>query len=112
MNDSDSLKQQIAALDFIISEFDHMQAVTLDEIESQKIFQQKLMVSDIRFMKQRELDDILAGNTDDNALTPEQIQDLQGILGQLHTFVRNDQAISMGISFLLQVASQVKGFGG
>jgi hypothetical protein len=109
MNETDSLKQQIAALDSIISEFEHMEAITVSEIETQKIFQQKLMVSDIRFLKQRELDDILAGTGDDTALTPGQIQDLQGILGQLHTFVRNDEAISMGISFLLQIASQVKG---
>ena len=109
MNESDSLRQQIAVLQSIISELEHMQAVTLDPIESQKIFNQKLMVDDIRFLKQRELDDIQAGNGNDTALTPEQVQDLQGALTQLHTFVRNDQAISMGISFLLQVAGQIKG---
>ena len=109
MNESDSLKQQVAALASIVSEFEHMQMVELDPIESQKIFNQKLMVDDIRAMKQRELDDIQAGNEDDTALTPDQIQELQGILTQLHSFVRNDQAISMGISFLLQVAGQVKG---
>ena len=109
MNEKDSLKQQIAALQSIISELDHMQAVTLDEIDSQGIFEKRLMVDDIRFLKQRELDDIFAGNADDTALTPEQVQDLQGVLTQLHTFVRNDQAISMGISFLLQIAGQVKG---
>jgi hypothetical protein len=109
MNESDSLKKQIAALQSIISELDHMQAITLDVIDSQDIFEKKLMVDDIRLMKQRELDDIQAGNENDNALTPAQIQDLQGALTQLHTFVRNDQAISMGISFLLQVADQVKG---
>ena len=109
MNESDSLRQQIAVLDSIISELEHMQAVTLDPIESQKIFNQKLMVSDIRFLKQRELDDIQAGNEEDTALTPDQMQDVKGTLTQLHTFVRNDQAINMGISFLLQVAGQIKG---
>jgi hypothetical protein len=108
MNESDSLKQQVAALASIVSEFEHMQMVELDPIESQKIFNQKMMVDDIRRMKQRELDDIEAGDEDDTALTAGQAQDLQTALTQLHSFVRNDQAISMGISFLLQIAGQIK----
>ena len=108
MTDSDSLKQQIAALDSVISEFEHMQMVELDPIESQKIFNQKMMVDDIRTLKKNELADIQAEREYDTELSPDQIQDLVGVLTQLHTFVHNDQAISMGISFLLQVAGQIK----
>src|SRR4051812_13176263 len=104
MDQSDALKQQIAALDVILAELDHYYAITPGEIESQKIFQQKLMVGDVRYLKKKQLDDLLAQPNDDDALKPSQIQELQDILGQLDKYVRNDQAVSMGVSYLLQLA--------
>ncbi|HSM84524.1 MAG TPA: hypothetical protein VLT16_00175 [Candidatus Limnocylindrales bacterium] len=107
MTRSESLTKQISALDRIISEFAALSGEITDGIEAQKVLQTKLMVSDLRYIRQKELDEIAAGQGDDSSATPEQVRDLEGILARLKGYARSDQATSTAIAFLMQIATAV-----
>jgi hypothetical protein len=105
MTKSESLRKQIAALDDISSEFDRLQTAASDDVEAQRFLETKLMLGDIRFIRQRELDELLAGRSLDYPLTPEQVQGVQDLLQQLHGYTKKDLTISTAMNLLRQIVN-------
>ncbi|SRR6266542_127571 len=108
MTSQEYVQQQLTALDNVRSELQHFYNNCASPTESADIFADQSDVDELYFAKKAKYDLIVAGQgLKDAALVPTDISALESVLATLNKYVRNDQAVQMSISFLLQVVDKI-----